>query len=36
LLKEVRRDGQVLNFRDNQTFRYGMDGKAPVVRRIRV
>ena len=35
-LDTVRREGQVLNFRDNRTLTYGLAGKAPAVRRIRV
>jgi predicted amidohydrolase len=36
LLKKVRRDGQVLNFRDNQRLHYGMEGEVPEVRRFQV
>lgn len=36
LLDFVRREGQVLNFRDNQTLLYGMEGKTPEIRRFRV
>lgn len=36
LLEVVRREGQVLNFRDNQTLLYGMEGKTPEIRRFRI
>ncbi|MCE7926085.1 MAG: nitrilase [Haliscomenobacteraceae bacterium CHB4] len=36
LLEAVRREGQVLNFRDNQTLLYGMQGKTLEIRRFRM
>lgn len=36
LLETVRRDGQVLNYRDHQQLHYGLHGKTPEIQRFQV
>lgn len=35
-INTVRRDGQVLNFKDQQRLQYQLDGQIPALRRIRI
>jgi hypothetical protein len=36
LLEHVRRDGQVLNFRDNQTIQMQLTGEEIVLRKVKL